>query len=180
MTMEDPFAQAPVAAAAEPEQPPFTPDPEAAAPAATATVTQTKPAPAVVGADGKVVLTFKGGNDFSAPWIVIHADGLDEAAEFISVSNAPKLMDLMTRVQNAGAHFAGQAPAKPAGGGGGGQRSGGGAPAASQEATNGEERFCSHGKMTYRSGVSKAGKAYKMFACPERDRSQQCDPQWLR
>ncbi|ASZ73931.1 hypothetical protein SEA_SHAYRA_55 [Gordonia phage ShayRa] len=160
MTMEDPFAQAPVAAAAEPEQPPFTPDP-AAAPAATATVTQTKPAPAVVGADGKVVLTFKGGNDFSAPWIVIHADGLDEAAEFISVSNAPKLMDLMTRVQNAGAHFAGQAPAKPAGSGGG-QRSGGGGGGSNAPRGATEPPAWAPPKpyddFVYKSGVTKSGR----------------------
>ncbi|AWY03866.1 hypothetical protein SEA_NEDARYA_49 [Gordonia phage Nedarya] len=173
-TITDPFA-----APAATEEPPFEPD-VAQAPVETpkeeTNVTVTKDRPAA-SSDGKVVLTFKGGAGFEAPWVVIHADGLDEASSFVN-EDAGKLAELMTRVQKAAQHFAGQAPAKPAGGGGGSR---GGAPQAAQEAPGGEERFCAHGKMTFRSGVAKgSGKPYKMFACPERDRSQQCDPQWLR
>ncbi|QGH79721.1 hypothetical protein SEA_ANON_50 [Gordonia phage Anon] len=153
MSLPDPFAapapveQAPVAEA------PFTPDPTPAAQPA-AQVVQTKPV-APASADGKVVLTFKGGRDFDAPWIVIHADGLDEAAEFVG-TKAGVLAELMTRVQAAGQHFAGQAPAKPAGGGG--QRSGGGgAPQGATEAPAWAPPK-PFDDFVYKSGVSKSGR----------------------
>ena len=38
---------------------------------------------------------------------------------------------------------------------------------------------CAHGPRIYRSGVSKAGKPYKLWACTARG-SEQCDPQWIR
>ncbi|AOE44664.1 hypothetical protein SEA_STROSAHL_54 [Gordonia phage Strosahl] len=176
MTMADPFA-----APAATEEPPFEPDTVAQAPVDTfqeapITVTQDRPTSAAPTLEAPIVTTLKGGAGFEAPWLVLRATTVAEADAMLDDA----LKSYMQKVQLYANGFASLAPAKPAGGGGGGQRSGGGAPAASQEAPNGEERFCSHGKMTYRSGVSKAGKAYKMFACPERDRSQQCDPQWLR
>lgn len=59
--------------------------------------------------ENKVTVTLKGGRDFDAPWIVIHAASVAEAdAQFDS-----GLASLMEKVQRAGAHFAGQAP-KPA------------------------------------------------------------------
>lgn len=40
--------------------------------------------------------------------------------------------------------------------------------------------LCDHGyARVYKSGVSKAGKPYKMWSCPA-DRSEQCEPQWVR
>jgi hypothetical protein len=31
----------------------------------------------------------------------------------------------------------------------------------------------------YKTGVGKTGKPYKMWACPSRDRGNQCPPEWL-
>ena len=38
---------------------------------------------------------------------------------------------------------------------------------------------CAHGPRRYKQGVSKAGKPYKMWACPSSDRNNQCPPEWV-
>ncbi len=38
---------------------------------------------------------------------------------------------------------------------------------------------CVHGQRTFREGTGKTGKPYKMWACPSKDRSSQCDAQWV-
>ena len=38
---------------------------------------------------------------------------------------------------------------------------------------------CKHGYREYKTGVSKAGKAYKCWSCPSKDRKDQCDPIWV-
>lgn len=165
MSFEDPFDNAP-ADTEEAQQP--------AAPAVK--VTATKPAPAE--SDGKVVLTFKGGRDFDAPWIVIHANGLQEAHDFVVGDNASLLSTVMERVKLAAKHFAGQPAAQAAQAGGGGQAPSR-APQGAQEAPGGEKRFCEHGEMVFKSGVSKAGNSYKLFSCTA-PREHQCKAQYLK
>lgn len=165
MSFEDPFDNAP-ADSEEVEQ--------TAAPAIK--VAKKKPAPA--DSDGKVVLTFKGGRDFDAPWIVIHANGLQEAHDFVVGDNASLLATVMERVKVASRHFAGQpAAAQPQAAGGGQAPSR--APQGAQEAPGGEKRFCEHGEMVFKSGVSKAGNSYKLFSCTA-PREHQCKAQYLK
>jgi hypothetical protein len=38
---------------------------------------------------------------------------------------------------------------------------------------------CSHGPRVYKSGVSKAGKPFKLWACTSTNRNDQCSPQWV-
>jgi hypothetical protein len=38
---------------------------------------------------------------------------------------------------------------------------------------------CKHSYRELKSGVSKAGKAYKCWSCPSKDRKDQCDPIWV-
>ena len=38
---------------------------------------------------------------------------------------------------------------------------------------------CKHGYMEFKSGTSKAGKPYKCWSCPSKDRKDQCAPQWV-
>ena len=38
---------------------------------------------------------------------------------------------------------------------------------------------CKHGYRELKSGISKAGKAYKCWSCPSKDRKDQCDPIWV-
>ena len=168
LSYEDPFATAPAdeeAQSSEENRYGYAPNPTNPAPAA-------KPA-AVEQADGKVVLTFKGGRDFDAPWIVIHANSLEDAYEQVTVK-AELLAKVMERTKTAGAHFAGgkaqAAPAQAAP-----QRQ---APQGAQEAPGGEKRFCEHGEMVFKSGISKAGKPYKLFSCTA-PRESQCRAQFL-
>ncbi len=195
---DDPFASAPEPDEAQAEETYYhdEPDPEEAptppkktpAKKAPAKAAAKAPAAAVVNSsEGKVVLTFKGGGGYDAPWIVIHATDMDDALDQVSGENAAKLATVMERVSKAGQHFSDMAPKKAntgGGSGGGGGNSGGGrsnAPQAAQEAPNGEERFCAHGKMQYKTGVGKNnGKPWKAFMCGSGDRNDQCDPQWVR
>jgi hypothetical protein len=38
---------------------------------------------------------------------------------------------------------------------------------------------CKHGYMEFKTGISKAGKPYKCWSCPSKDRKDQCDPTWV-
>src|SRR5688572_32585646 len=49
-----------------------------------------------VGSEGKIVSTFKGGRDYNAPWVVVHADSVDESLNIINDKN---FAELLTRVQ---------------------------------------------------------------------------------
>lgn len=130
----------------------------------------------VLVSEGKVVLTFKGGTGFDAPWIVVHATSLDDALDTVSAENGPKLMDLMTRTQNAGRHFAGLGPVPSQVG----QRPTANTPAAAQQAPNGETRQCKHGEMQYKTGA-KNGRVWKAYFCPSpKGTPDQCDAQFLR
>lgn len=46
--------------------------------------------------------------------------------------------------------------------------------------TNAGAPACRHGAMVWKEGVSKAGKAYKMWSCTSKNRQDQCDPQWVK
>ncbi|QGZ16851.1 ribonucleoside reductase class II [Mycobacterium phage Phaded] len=179
LSYEDPFADAPVADEAQQEP----------TPAATQ-VAEPAPKPVVAGGPaGDLSVTFKGDGSYASPWIVPKyatvADALVDLGEDPSVvagmGQAQRWMALFERATKMAAHFAklsGGAPA-PANGGGQ-QRQQSRAPQAAQEAPNGEERFCSHGKMEFKSGVSKkTGKPYKLFSCTA-PRDQQCDAQFLK
>lgn len=152
-------------------------DPFNAAPLDTDTSVEVVASKPEVTSDGKVVITLKGGKGYDAPWIVFHANGLQEAHDFVVGDNATLLSVLMDRVQTAAKHFAGigyEAP--PA------QQSGpsyGGPPPASQAAPGGEKRHCAHGEMVFKTGVAKAsGKPYSLFSCTA-PRDQQCKAQFL-
>ncbi|AFU20673.1 hypothetical protein SEA_CHUPACABRA_47 [Mycobacterium phage Chupacabra] len=132
--MQDPFASAPTAdeAQAAPEQPQESvfdaPPAEAPAPAKKApakkAAAKATAAPVVAApSEGKVVLTFKGGTGFDAPWIVIHAEDLDDALDQVTTQGST-LMALMERVQGAGKHFAAQGTPAPSNGGGRGGNTG--------------------------------------------------------
>ncbi|QFP95531.1 hypothetical protein SEA_GAUGELDP_48 [Mycobacterium phage GaugeLDP] len=167
LSYPDPFGSAPADEPAEEAQQETAPSEPVA-----------KPRPVVTEADGKVVLTFKGGRDFDAPWIVIHAASLEDAYEQLT-TKGDLLGKVMERTANAGAHFSGgsKPAAKPAQSGGGQQRQSK-APQQAQEAPGGEKRYCEHGEMEFKSGVSKAGNAYQLFSCTA-PRSEQCPAQYL-
>lgn len=118
--------------------------------------------------EGKLTVTLKGGAGFDAPWIVVHAANVDDALEVFQGA-AGKLASLMDRVQAAGKHFTGLAPAKATGGSGGAPaRPGAEAPEGTPAAPGPD--------WTYKSGVGKNGKTWKAWMPP---RGSDAQPVWL-
>jgi hypothetical protein len=177
MTITDPFAppapeeaQQPAPAQA-PISSPWDPEPKKAIGELTVDVK-----PNFVGfpqSDGKVVLTFKGGSGYDSPWIVVHANDLDEALRYVT-EDATKVIDLMTRVQQAGKHFAGLAPA--------------GSPSQSAPQRSNAPQGAAeapiwapekpHYDFVYKSGVSvKNGKTWHAWMPPEKSDSR--DPKFF-
>lgn len=128
--------------------------------------------------DGKVVVTLKGGSSFDSPWIVIHADSIEDADNQLNDKALGKLID---RTSEVGQHFAnkggGSAPPK--------QQSSDkpkGKPDGADQSPKGETRNCEHGQMSYKSGFSekkkqksKDGNGYwEAFDCP----AGKCERQW--
>ncbi|WP_078344679.1 hypothetical protein [Mycobacteroides chelonae] len=179
MTQPDPFAPPADEPQTAPPQAPATPDdPWASPPQGFATPEPPAQAPAAKPAvpsdDGKVVLTFKGGKGYEAPWVVIHASSLGDAHDQVTGENAVLLAKVMTEVTKAGGHFArlnGGSPTASGSPSAGGSN----APQAAQQAPNGEKQFCQHGEMEYKTGISKkSGKPYALFSCTA-PRDSQCD-----
>ncbi|KZM68868.1 hypothetical protein [Nocardia terpenica] len=175
MGFPDPFSGAAAASEAQDAQP-----------ASGGSVFDTPPAQAVkaerpvAAGDGKVVLTFKGGAGYDAPWVVIHAADLADAYDQVSGENSTLLASLMKEVQAGGQFFSSLGSSAPKGGsgGGGGQRQ---QRAPQESAPGGQSRQCSHGEMVFKSGVGKNGKPWKAFMCPApRNAPDQCDPDFLR
>lgn len=157
-------------------EPPTQPEPEQA-PAAQTTSTASAAAVDSVSVqhstDG-VSATFKFSGAYSDPWIVVK--GADPA-DVLGKITTPEFKSLMDKAQQIASHYAGASkPAGNAGGGAAQQQSR--APQAAQEAPNGEKRYCQHGEMEFKSGVSKkSGKPYSLFSCTA-PRDQQCEAQW--
>ncbi|UJD20885.1 hypothetical protein SEA_ZIMMER_47 [Mycobacterium phage Zimmer] len=172
MSYEDPFNDAP----AQPE--PVAQEP---APVTSAPTTTSAPRPVVTSSEGKITTTFKGGRDFDAPWIVIHSSTVEEAIE--TVRDTDKLKELFQLTQSGAKFFAGlgggPAPAQQGGGQAAPQQQQSRAPQGATQAPNGETRTCAHGPMVFKSGVSKAGNAYKLFSCTA-PRNEQCKAEYLR
>lgn len=128
--------------------------------------------------EGKVVVTLKGGRDFDAPWIVVHADDAQDALNQLQDQNMQALIE---RTKAVAGFFAGGGQSTPQAAPQSQQSNVGqrGKPAGASMHPQGETRQCAHGQMTYRSGINKNGKPYEAFFCPERDRAQQCPAVWL-
>lgn len=164
-TTEDPWASAP---ADEPQ-----PETAQQAPIATATVAVK---PVIVGGDaGKITLTFKGGGAFADRWLVAHVANPAEGLDLLKDPQFKELLDLSKRIASYDSG-GGSAPA-----GGGNTQINSNVPQGATQAPKGEERFCSHGKMEFKSGVAKAsGKPYQLFGCTAPNRDDQCKAQFLK
>ena len=126
----------------------------------------------------EAVGTIKGGTGFDSPWLVIHAADVNDLRKEL-VDNSAVVKEIMEALWNASRKFQSYGAVgkviKES------QLQATTAPAGAESAPNGETRNCKHGTMVYKAGVAKAsGKPYRLFSCPERDRSAQCDAQFLR
>lgn len=128
-----------------------------------------------------VSVTLKAGHQFDAPWFVIRTNTVSEMYEAFTGADAWLIPELMARI-GAGAEkfrefFSSAAPEKSFGGGGGSFPKKD-KPEPVFKGPKGEERYCKHGPMEFKSGVSKAGKAYELFSCTG-PRAEQCNAQYL-
>jgi hypothetical protein len=183
MSEYDPFASAPAddEAQAAPVEAPAEEAfsaPPADVPTVGAVKVDVKPNLVGLGSDGKVVLTFKGGTGFDAPWIVIHATSLDDAFEQVSGENAVLLAQLMERVQKAGEIFAGLSTGKPAAARP--QRQA--APAPAQQPPAGSPPSPGEG-WVYKTGVAKsgpkAGQPWQAWMPPQHLKDAGTKPVWF-
>lgn len=151
-----------------PEDPPF----------AEPTPTKEEKVIVAVPSEGKVVVTLKGASGYDAPWIVIHADDANDA---LSQLDDPNMVELIKKTSVMASGFQrtykpSSAPASGASAAGSSDRK----PPVATEAPGGAKKYCAHGEMEFKSGISqKTGKPYQFFVCTERDRNAQCKPQNL-
>lgn len=130
---------------------------------------------AVQGND-EVVVTFKAGAGYDAPWIVVHAKDLRDALDQVSGDNHEVLKKLMEQVAGAGKYFSALGGAKPVNSNANTSQRPNTAPPAGATQGPGPAPTCAHGEMVWRSGVSKqSGKPYKLWSCTA-PRDQQCKP----
>lgn len=125
-----------------------------------------------VSAESKIVVTIKGGRDYDEPWVVIHADDLDDALS--QTTDKAKLGDLMKAAQEASKAFRDFRPTEDKGNRGSGSQSGSqgqgdrtqGKPAAASAHPSGRQEFCQHGEMKWVTGLSqKTQKLWGAFDC---------------
>ncbi|MBM7771940.1 hypothetical protein JOD54_002144 [Actinokineospora baliensis] len=129
---------------------------------------QTSPAAAVS-------VTLKAGTGYEAPWIVIRGATVDHVAA--RLEDRPAIGRLITATDAAAKAL--HKAYSPSAAGSSSQQPG--KPAGAEQAPDGQERYCKHGSMKYMSGISKSsGKPYRGFFCSERDRNEQCKPEFVK
>lgn len=167
--------------------------PEQSAPEETKTPARkatTKKDAVQVGSDGKIVLTFKGGSGFDAPWVVLHATDTADALSTMADPDFKKLMDWTAAGAKSfnqkwtesggaaaatGARNAGGSQNRGNSGGGGNRNNGGGNRGGN---SGGETRYCDHEQeMRFKSG-SKNGKPWSAYFCTVQ--GDECQPQWVK
>lgn len=120
-------------------------------------------------------LTFKGRGTHQNRWLVVRFSSAAAGLAAIKEPEFKELLDYSRKIEeyDAGSYSPAapapqNTPANPAH-----------VPQQSQEAPGGEKRFCEHGEMQFKSGVSKAGKSYRLFSCVA-PRESQCQAQFLK
>ena len=126
---------------------------------------------AVGAGEGKIVSTYKEGAGYDASWTVVHAASVDD---WFAIHEDPRFPALLEKQKKVASFFRGKPAVEAAKSEAPASR----APQQSQEAPGGEKRFCKHGEMLFKSGVSKAGNAYKLFSCTA-PRQEQCPAEYL-
>jgi hypothetical protein len=172
MTDYDPFSSAPADEPTAVAQP-YTPVTEAPVAAPAAQV------PMTTGDPEAITTTFKGGNEFSAPWVVTRAPSVAAADALLT----PEIVDYMDKVQKIGRKFVEQGqtvnaqPAQQQTYQPQQQPAQTQAPAASQ----GDGRMCAHGQMVMRSGFNaQKQQAWTGYFCPTpKGTPNQCKAQFI-
>lgn len=128
-----------------------------------------------------LTVTLKAGTGFDSPWLVFHANSVEEALASLKHDDLEELMDLTARKgkELAKAYSGSQGFSKPSGG----TSTGYSAPSVSAGAVewdpDSEDYVCNHGSATQRKGESTKG-PWTGYFCPEPKGSpNQCAPKFL-
>lgn len=147
------------------------------------TVTNEKKAVVTVSAESKIVVTIKGGREYDEPWVVIHADDLDDA--LAQTTDKVKLGDLMKAAQDASKAFRDFRPAEdtssaPATSQGGSQTRSQGRPPAATDGPLGPQH-CKHGQKKFWSKFDEEKKELvQIYFCPApKGASDKCKNQYV-
>jgi hypothetical protein len=131
-----------------------------------------------------LTVTLKAGTGFDSPWLVIHANSVDEAVETLQHEKLDELMDLTARKAKelAKAYGGSTGFSKPAAAssGTGYSKPASQAPAGAVEwDPEAEEYTCAHGDATQRKGESAKG-PWTGYFCPlPKGDPAQCAPKFL-
>lgn len=136
-----------------------------------------------VGAEGKVVVTIKGGRDYDEPWVVIHADDMDDA--LAQTTDKVKLGDLMKAAQEASKAFRDFRPtetptATPTTSQGSSQPRSQGRPASAGDGPLGKQ-VCQHGtKKFWSKWDEEKNEMVQIYFCPaDKGNPQRCKNQYV-
>lgn len=136
-----------------------------------------------VSAESKIVVTIKGGRDFDEPWVVIHADDLDDALK--QTTEKAKLGDLMKAAQEASQAFRGFRPTEttttaPATSQGGSQPRSQGRPQSAGDGPLGPQH-CKHGQKKFWSKWDdEKNEMVQIYFCPApKGASDKCKNQYV-
>ena len=117
-------------------------------------------------------VSFKSDEGYGAALLVVRGDNVAELEENLEATKE-SLLETIVEVKglfHTASGVATPAPAQPA------QQQQAAAPAEAQVV--GQDRFCNHGKRTYRSGTNARGK-WEGWMCPQpKNATDKCEPGW--
>lgn len=147
------------------------------------TDTEKKAKVQTVSAESKIVVTIKGGRDFDEPWIVVHADDLDDALK--QTTDKAKLGDLMKAAQEASKAFRDFRPTEDKGAvasapQGGSQSRSQGKPDSAEDGPLGPQ-YCTHGKKKFWSKFDdQKNQMVQIYFCPaQKNDPSKCKNQYV-
>lgn len=124
-----------------------------------------------------LTVTLKAGTGYDAPWLVFHANSVEEALESLQHDQLDELMDLTARKgkELAKAFGGSTGYSKPAGSTSSGYKK----PAAKQAVSEPDEApECDHGERNWVTGRSAKGPWYAWMCPADKNDRSKCDPMW--
>lgn len=124
-------------------------------------------------ADGKIVVTLKGGPGYDAPWIVVSGDSVPEVAEHLKNVAA---LGLYGETVAAAQLFTGSSGVPTSGGVTAQSAASVSTPPATTPQASG--RLCKHGPRAERSGTSSRGPWKGYFCALPKNHPDRCQPEY--
>lgn len=125
-----------------------------------------------------LTVTLKAGGGYDTPWLVFHANSVEEALASLKHDDLDELMDLTARKAKEFAKAFGgpQSASKPSAGGSWGNKKPAPKQAVSEPDEEGPE--CDHGVRNWVTGRSAKGPWFAWMCPAEKNDRTKCDPIW--